>query len=338
LAVRVDNLYGASAPLEGGSRNLPRAFDAALATVLVKVTGRRDIDPAITGRFGDASRFVQQYRIDADQQVWVNFDAVAVRRELDAVGASVWGAERPTTLVWLIVDDGSGYRAVVGAAEEQPGAPGSMSDPDPQQLAAVREELQDAADRRGLPLLLPLVDTEDISSLSLSDVWGGFTESVTAASARYGPDAVLVGRGRAAAFGPLAVRWTLLVGAERYNWEGDLASGPNDVADFFAARLSASASSSGTIVLSVDAVDSFAAYGRLSAYLGELDLVEGMAVDHVSGDRVVFRLEVRGDADRLMRSIALQRVLQPVDGAGAGPLAGVPGGPRALHYRLIPGP
>lgn len=342
LATRVENLYAAEVPLAGGSTALPDAFDAALAQVLIKVTGRRDIAAAgdATAPFGDASRFVQQYRIDADDRVWVRFDEVALRRELDRLGEPVWGAERPTTLVWLVLDEGFGQRRLIGGQPDDGVLPGSPGTPDDGDVGTeILDTLNETADARGLPLILPLADTQEMIAIPLSDVWGGFTESLVGASERYGPDAILVGRAKPAAFDRIDVRWTLLLDEERFDWEGGVAGGPNDVADFFAARLATSVGSSSRIVLSVDRVDNLDAYGRLSNYLAELDLVEELAVEEVTGDRVVFRLKIRGDADRLMRSIALQRVLQPVDEPMQAPVSDPFGnaGASSLHYRLIAG-
>ncbi|MBT8443910.1 MAG: DUF2066 domain-containing protein, partial [Gammaproteobacteria bacterium] len=259
-AARVDNLYAAEVPMQSGSRGLQNSFDAALSQVLVKVTGQRaaGANPEMAAALGDASRYVQQYRINAGNEIWVRFDEVALRRALDGVGASLWGAERPATLVWLVIDDGSGRRRLLGAERA---ADPATDDPtlalaEDAQLVRVREQLLAAADERGIPLLLPLADAEELASIRLRDVWGGFTESLEEASKRYSPDAVLVGRARSATFGELEVRWTLLLVDERFNWDGDLASGPDDVADFFAGRLATSAGSSSEILLSVEDVNS----------------------------------------------------------------------------------
>jgi len=178
---------------------------------------------------------------------------------------------------------------------------------------AVREILENTARERGLPLILPLVDSEELDIVSISDVWGGFTESLVLASQRYGVDAILVGRAQVRTVATARVRWTLMRGKERFDWDGDIASGPDRIADFFAARLAAASDASGRIRLQVDGVNSFDDYGRLSRYLSALDVIEDYSVDEVSDQTVIFSLLVRGDADRLMRSIALRRVLQPID-------------------------
>ena len=337
FAVRVDNLYAASVPLKNPAR--PQAsFDVALAQVLIKVTGRRDavVDEE---KFPDAGRLVQQYRIGADQTVWVRFDEVALRRELDRLGEPVWGSERPATLAWIILDDGFGERRVLGGASAAmpggavPGKAGPGAND-----AGLIEELQATADTRGLPLLLPLVDRQEMSAISLRDVWGGSVETIEEASVRYAPDAVLIGRVRSMAFDEPVARWTLLLDGERFDWEGDVGSGANDVADFFAARLAASVGASNRVLLSVDDVVNLDSYGRLSAYLEDLDLVEAIAVDTVDGNRVVFSLKVRGDLQRFMRNIALQQVLTPVDAPRQpdAPLGLQAEAPK-LHYRLVSG-
>ncbi len=340
-AARVSDLYSAEAPIErAASAGLTAAFSQALRQVLVKVTGRRDVveDPAVTNRFSPADAYVQQYRTGADGSTWVLFDRVALRRTLDELGQSVWGDERPVTLVWLVMDYGTGTRDILAAAQDVGGAANPFGDPPAagvaERLTAARDMLQRTADERGLPLVLPLVDSEELDIVSISDVWGGFTESVLLASQRYGADAILVGRARARVPESVTVRWTLMLADERFNWDGDIASGPDRLADLLAGRLATSSRSTEQLRLRVDGVDSLDAYGRLSNYLLALDVVEDFSVDRVADRSVFLSLIVRGDADRLMRSIALRRILRPIDVPpdGAGALR------SDLRYELLAGP
>jgi len=320
MSAQTEGLYSAQVPLpvEGGSA-LKKAFDIALGEVLVKVTGRRDIgeDRAIRSQFGDASVLVQQYRMVPDEEVWILFDRVAIKRTLDQLGLPVWGDERPTTLVWLVMDTGTGQREILAAGSNIDDPADSSAPVQLNSIAAlensVREALRDAAEERGLPLILPLVDTEELRSISISAVWGGFAESLQDGSERYGADAILVGRAQRSRSNRVQVRWTLLVDEERLDWDGDVASGPNELADFFASRLATSIGNSRRFLLQVNGVNSLDDYGRVSSYLEGLDVVEDHAVNRVSGSEVVFALKVRGDLDRLMRTIALRRVLQFAD-------------------------
>jgi len=338
VAARVTDLYAAQVPAEdSAARDPTKAFAAALQAVLVKVTGRRDaaIDPVIMQQFSVAKPYVQQYRTNPDGTVWVRFDQVAVRGALDRVGQPVWGEERPDTLVWLVMDDGAGRRDMLAAQPDVARKVSRVNLPQPageqKRLAAVREILQSTAAERGVPLVLPLVDSEELRSVSMTDVWGGFTQSLVRASRRYGADAILVGRARVRSVATAQVRWTLLLGDERIDWDGDIASGPDRVADVFTARLATSSNASGQLQLRVDGVNSLDDYGRLSRYLTTLDVVADYSVDRVEGQIVVFSLQVRGDANQLMRIIALRRVLQPGDDSFGGVNS-------SLHYTLLAGP
>lgn len=345
-AARVEGLYAAEVALSRGSTSaLPDVFEVALGKVLVKVTGRRDVtgDQEVINQFGDASVLVQQYRIDPGDKVWVLFDRVGIRRILDRLGLPVWGDERPSTLVWLVMDAGEGQREMLAADSTFEASAAGLAPLQVSRIAmmenSVRETLRGAADDRGLPIFLPLVDTKELMSISISAVWGGFAESLMEASTRYGADAVLVGRAHLSPGRPPEVRWTLMLEKERFDWISDIAGGPNELADLFAARLATSIGEARQILLQVQGVESLDDYGRVSTYLSALNLVENFSVDRVSGSDVTFGLSVRGDVDRLMRTIALRRVLQIVDERSQVSIVdgGMPDiGVQRLRYRLIP--
>jgi len=352
-AARVTDLFSARVPAaQDAQRSQSETFDIALEMVLVKMTGHRGImvDPVVMNRFTAAETYVQQHRMNPDGSTWVLFDQVALRRSLDSVGQPVWGEERPVTLAWMVLDYGSGTRDILSAESDVERERGLFEvaqqdgNGDPERQAAVREILKTTTTERGLPLVLPLVDSEELDIVSIADVWGGFTESLVLASQRYGVDAILVGRVRVSFIETAEVRWILMLGDERFEWEGDIASGPDRVADFFAARFATSGSAMGRMQLRVDGVGTLEDYGRLSRYMSSLDVIEDYSVDRVADRTVILSLLVRGDADRLMRSIALRRVLQPVDSSQdtmfpAEPLVDPFGSvPSNLHYALIVGP
>ena len=64
------------------------------------------------------------------------------------------------------------------------------------------------AEKRGLPLAFPLLDTEDLQSVTFSDIWGGFDERIIAASKRYGANSILIGRVRPSS--SQSNRWTYI--------------------------------------------------------------------------------------------------------------------------------
>jgi hypothetical protein len=273
---------------------------------------------------------VQQYRRDHGS-LWAQFDPLAVRAVLDRSGQPVWGDERPTTIVWLAYDTGAGERDILGGGEATAG------DATPADTAAgLRRELLQSADDRGVPLVLPLRDSQDLAAVAYADVWGEFSDRVLTASRRYQADAVLVGRARLFPAGMPDVRWTLHLGAERFDWRGAMADGPAGLAERLAARLATTGATDHELMLAVSGIGSLDQYGQVSGYLRALDMIEAVAVAYVRGDAVGYVLRIRGDREQLMRTLALRRVLQPETAAAA--TMSLPGGqPADLRYRLAGG-
>ena len=307
-----DDLYTAQVTVPDA--DLAGVFQAALAAVVVRVSGSRAAaSPAALASFGDPAVLVQQYRA-TEPGVWeVGFDPVALRDRFDSAGIAVWGNERPVTLVWLAVDQGRGQREILAAAASASGGVAPVT-PGEDSLAGSREILQRVAAERGLPVLLPLMDSADLQAISFPDLWGDFSERVLDASARYRADAVLIGRARTPNPAAAQVRWTLLFAGERFNWTGPLSSGPDRAANLFAERLATPAGSLQSLSVAVKNVTSLDAYGSVYRYMSQLGPVERCEVTAVDGDRVLFKLQLRGDADQLLRIIALRRLLSPVDG------------------------
>lgn len=309
-AVRVDSIYSAEVDLDVDG--LQRAFDTALEQVLVKVSGLESLGNAAARRslVKDSGQLVRQYSRLADNRLRVEFDGVQVRRILDGAGQPVWGSDRPLLAVWYAVDGGAAGRLIIAGDDSD--ARAGRSDPQ----SELRDSLLNAAEARGLPMVFPLVDAEDLSRISFSDIWGNFSEPVVDASARYGAEAVLIGRARSLSANDRRVRWTLVAGREQYSWEGSATEGPVQAANWLAQRLATYANASGAVRLAIVNVDSFDSFGRLNKYLRSLNVVQSAQVARVEDDRIDFELIVRGDAGRLSRSLDSGSLLESAaDGA-----------------------
>lgn len=323
---QLPDLYAAEVDMPAGG-SLRGAFAAALGSVLLKVTGLPDAGtPAVRDQlFPEPDRLVSQYSLQADDRVWVEFDAGAVRRVLDAAGQPVWGAERPLVAIWYGVDSGRGEREILSSDSQGSGT-------DSERLDELRTALLDAARERGLPVVLPLMDTEDLAQINFADLWGGFSEPLLTASRRYGAEAVLIGRARSYSPEDSRVRWTLVAGGEQSSWEGSAAAGPRQAAESLARQFATYAGSAGSLRLAVSNVSTLSDYGRLRNYLRSLGIIDGISVIRVVGDTVEFELNVRGDAGRLSRTLEADSRLSPAAlPAGAATAGRVPG----LVYRWV---
>ncbi len=108
-AVTVTSLYTAQVPLDQEEDDpRARAYEMALADVLLRVSGSElSADSEMLELlFPNPASYVVQFRPGADDTLWVSFDGDAVENALRQAGQTVWGSDRPLTLIWLAVDWG----------------------------------------------------------------------------------------------------------------------------------------------------------------------------------------------------------------------------------------
>jgi hypothetical protein len=284
------------------------AYQVALTEVLVRVTGsvQSALSPDMQDIFPVPARYVTQYRPGEDDALIVTLDGEAIEATLRRAGKTVWGKDRPLTLVWLAVDWGDGEREIISAddAERLLGQSRSID-----RNRLLRERVQAVATMRGLPVLLPLLDTEDLANINFSEIWGGFDERLLEASRRYGTSSVLVGRIRPFAMVPS--RWTYYLGDERTDWLGEPEVALNLLADTLAAEFAfAGNAAAETVVLTISGINSVQAYGAVQEIMASLNQIDGFTIDRVSADEIRYRVKVRGGVDRLGRVLELSDVLE----------------------------
>jgi hypothetical protein len=327
-AARVDDLFQvevAAAGRDAGSRDV--ALRQALGQVLVRVTGSAESlsEPSLKPLLKNPSRFAQQFRfrdIPAEMpgqmeqlRLWVQFDGVALAREVRNAGLPYWGSERPDVLLWLAIDD-RGRRYLVSDNSGD----------------SVTRTLSQAAHRRGLPLTLPLMDLEDQRAVQFTDVWGGFVGSLEAASQRYRPQVMLVGKlGHSGTSGGWRGSWSLLGASGQQNWTAHAASlqaavdqGIDEASEWLANQYAVVATDQAVRSLLVEGVQDLGDYARVSKYLASLTPVEQVQVARVNGREVEFSLNLNSDERNLLQVITLGRVLQAIEE------------PSAWRFRLNP--
>ena len=311
-AVEMSSLYSVQVPLDPDdpdSRNL--AYQTALVEVLVRMTGTTAVAESeqIAELFPNAARYVSQYRPGPDNTLVVSLDGAGIENVLRQAGAPIWGNDRPLTLIWIAVDWGQGEREIV-AADDEERMPGDARSIDRNLL--LRERVLEVAERRGIPVLFPLVDIEDLENISFSDIWGGFDDLLLLASDRYQADTVLVGRIRTDS--PLMNRWTWHLGEERASWTGTTEEVINLLADSLAARFGVDSQSPlETIHLTISGIDSVKAFGRVQQFMENLRGIDAVMIDTVAGDRIIYEVKVQGGTGRLQRALELSNLLDLID-------------------------
>lgn len=319
----VDPYQGEVVVEDQSSRARNAALSDALAQVLVKTSGNPDAPRAdgVSTHLSRASQFVQQFQYRTEERLQpdgesaervlllrARFDPAAVENILREASLARWGQERPTVLIWLVMQRG-GERELVGAEEP-----------------AIVDALHRAARQRGLPILLPLLDLADQQAVSTRELWGGFTESLAEASARYGTETFMLGRLAREGDGWRA-RWTLYdQGRERQfesradDLDAVLAAGVASGADVLGSRYAVplTEQTGSRIRVAVDGVTGLAEYDRVLDYLGGLTLVRETSLVGVRDETLSLELVVSAGLDRLDQTIDLGRVLtrSPAEVAG----------------------
>lgn len=305
----------------------------AFRQTLVKLSGNTAVlsSPVVQENLGKAAAYVQTYQYQSlpglpqsgpaqpgattpsapQLRLSVSFDRRALDQLLQQAAAPVWGARRPLMLVWSAVGDAS-ERHLLDAA----------TDP-----AAIRV-MQDAAAERGLPLVLPLMDLEEQTQISVTDVWGRFHETLLPLSRRYGAEAMLVGRAEKLAEGQWTGQWSLL-----HLQHNDTLTATGDSAESVLAQVVAQAaerlagiyavvldrSKAAEMSIWVEGIRSAGDYGQVLQLLGSLQAVQQVDVRMVEGERVQFALQLIADSQALVQALGLDGRLVPVgDGSGAG--------------------
>jgi len=343
--VEVDGLYQVEKPVSSqNASERTRVMSAALVEVLVRLAGSDPISsqPSLTRALAAAGRYVQQYNyfesevVDEAGQLRpqlmlrMMFDADRLRKLLEQSGLAVWGKARPVTLLWLALEQG-GTRYML--------ADGQQSE--------IRAMVEQEAKRRGVPLLLPLMDLEDQSTVQLADVWGGFDDSVRKASRRYGADSVVVGRLWQDRSGGWAGRWSLYLPDQDLHWQvastqlkTALGDGIDSMADTMISRYAlllgdAEAQAVDIVVSPITGLDS---YARLGKMFNHLDPVTDVDLVNMQADQVRYRLTVRGGQRILQQSLSISTLLTPVASSPetTSPTTETPVPDTALRYKYTP--
>jgi hypothetical protein len=290
----------------------------ALSDILLRVSGSElSADAEMMGvLFPNPASYVVRFRPGEDDTLWVTFDGEAIEKVLRRSGQTVWGSDRPLTLIWLAVDWGQGEREIVSAADPARSR-GEARSIDRNRL--LRQRVLDVAGRRGLPVAFPLLDTIDLQNVSFSDIWGGFDEALLGASERYEAESVLVGRIRVAS--GQRNRWSFYFGGEERSWDGEPEQVVALVADTLAAEFAISGDASlESVELTISGINSVEAFGTVQKLLSELALIESFSIASVEGDRIRYRVEALGGVERLRRGLRFSGLIEQngFDGGGFG--------------------
>ena len=306
-AARVSDLYRQDVLVNNQSEGeRTSAMERALTDVLVRVTGQRDVLglSSVRAAMKKPAVYVQSYSyrtITEDRQrklhLQVSFDPTMVNRLLRESNVAIWGSSRPTTIMWLALEE-DGRRSLLGAAADLPLV------------------MEDHFENRGLPAIQPLLDFEDSLNISAVDVWGLFTDRLEKASTRYSSEAILAGRLRKNG-DRYSGRLNMLFRGRSYQVEVDdlVAAGVSSMAaDLVGGALARhyaviSSEDSEKPLMQVENINGVEDYAAVTRYLKGLTAVRDVSVYKVAGAGMTLELSIDGTVAQLVDALALGRNL-----------------------------
>ena len=316
-AVVVEDLYSITLPIADQTTGLRlEAFTEAFKQVIVKVSGSDDAlqSPAFQRPIESSARYVKQFRYVNRKEVDINgvdlgllylnidFDPLVVTKLLRDNNFPVWGSERPSSLLVISYDVNERIQLV-------------SDDTAPE----IVDLLDKAAKNKGVPILFPLMDLEDISRVSVSDVLSRQFGNIEILAQRYTPDALAVGQiiGRSGEGwrGDWEVRFDEQV--FKWNFSGASKQMVVDEAIQHLARILAlefaleeHQTDAQDILLNVNAMSGIDHLISVQKYLESLNVVEAVRVVLVSKTEVTYRLKLRNSTEDLQRLIEFGEVLE----------------------------
>lgn len=300
MAAPLSDLYKVREPVASQQPDereeaLRKAFD----TLVLRLTGEPET-AAVAQLRSDPQQLVSRYAYEGDA-VLVNFDPITTERALRSAGLSLWGADRPSILIWWLGESVNGTH-LVGDAQE-----GSS-------------DLQAAAQHRGLPLRLPLADLSEQLAATAETVTAKEPQALRDVSERYDADGLLTVLAKQSGE-TWEASWRLWVGDKQTQGKasGDSRAAAADavmlaVSKFLAPQYRVAPGETEEITLEVLGAD--------VERFAELDrLLEPFAarLERVESDRLVYRLNA--SPEQLRSQLALARLQEvPADEIAAQPV------------------
>ncbi|QOL25191.1 DUF2066 domain-containing protein [Thalassotalea sp. LPB0316] len=321
-AVEVTQLYTGKVEVQGQdntSRDI--ALAQAMEQILLKVGGNNDFlaQQVILDALKAPSRFVAQFyydRVDQKTLLVAEFDENKINQLFYQAELPILGNIRPLIAVWLVEEQDLSRRIINHSSEH-----------------VLARKVKDFSQQRAVPMMLPLMDLEDINRIQVSDIWGRFAEPVKAASERYLAETSVIIRvsNNTLIEQDLAVQdcqlpcqqtfyaldWSIL---ESYQQFGERLQGSNpellleqalvSISEHIHQQYALSTNTRNIFTIEVANVDSLNTYVEISKFLTDLSAVSNVTLSYAQGSVRRFDIALLGSKQAFMASIKLIDKLQ----------------------------
>jgi len=348
-AVEVTDLYEASVAIKSrNNADRAMALKEALAAVMIKVGGNQSVldNKLFKKSLHNYQVYLNQYRyqlktlpvvdkiIDSPtrpEQLFLiaSFNEDKINQLFQQASLALWGSLRPQVLLWLVDEDGL-TRTIMSNSTE----------------STLPSIVNDFSIRRGLPIIMPLMDLTDTSQVTLSDVWGRFEQPVRNASSRYSAETIVIMRVSNSSLHAIdstqskrnncgvlcsqaelnkqgyILDWSLLSWSPDGNQkrvsqayqgidqEGMLEQGLADITELIYQHYALSTENNNDLIIEVANVDSMATYVEVFDFLTDLSAVKSVTLLQAEGTSRYFNLQLLGSVNAFVASLGLNKQLK----------------------------
>jgi len=321
MALTNVDLYRSEVVLDQEAKNADsEARIEGMKEVIVRASGDRDAvaNEVVKKALRQNSQYLSQIsygQLNGEQTLRMGFSAPHIRSLLSQAQLPVWPASRANILVWLVEEQTD--RNIIW--EHSP--------------SAVLEQLKSQADKRGLPLTVPVGDFDDITGVAVSDLWGGFIQPVGAASQRYPVDAVLVVKAQGN-----SLRWTLYdqkpatIGVTRQaplsgsnNGEDAAVKMINQLSDYYAKKTAVVVANESSEAIKVRFTELSDAVGffTLENKLKKLSSVASIDILKIQGNEVTFNVHLLSSPEEFKQEVLRAGPIKQLESVTETPLVAI---------------
>ena len=320
-ALEVDDLYQASVPVESQARTQrEQAIKLALKGVFIKVGGGENVltNKVLRQAQKIARRYMSQYHYQRQGEqlnLVVNFNEDKVNQLFNKADLALWGSLRPQVLLWLIDEHGASRRII--AADADSNNPTSVNY---------------FSQKRGLPIVMPLMDRTDNKRVVVSDFWHYFPERIQQASRRYFADTIVVMRISDSSLlanvacgllcqqqqtqSPKVLDWRVYTQGALYTQQYQgvdkislIKQGLSDITRLIYQSYALSSSAESDFVIEVKNVSSLKSDKHLYDFLADLSGVKSVTLISAQADVRRFKLDLNGSKASFLAALKLNKKL-----------------------------
>lgn len=309
FALKVTSLYQVEVSIVSQTEDIKeQAIQEGFAQVLMKVSGDPNIldNPLIRANVRRADYYVQDYSFSSPSTssslytIVINYSEPDVKRLLKKAGEQFWSDNRPLLLVWLAVTDQDNNTTIIDS-ESELNAFANMSH---------------LGKKVGLPLIFPMMDVDDLSKVSDTDISNKSLDALNSAAQRYSPDGLLIGNVHVID-GGIDGDWELLVGDKKWDWsltdasiEG-MASGIVNIVSQTLAKYYVVKNPGNVVSFKMNIKNVTHRQDLLAVmdYIKQISSVRKVKVAQVTSDQVVLSVLSRGDVATVKNNMAINKKL-----------------------------